>query len=136
MKPDALDRLANLTWSVATPQFALGLFIMLMGTSLVLARLGVVDARLVLALWPSAIILFGVTVWVRCPGVHGRFWGFAAVFVGTSLLVNALGFADVRRRDLFAPLLLMALGASIALGTLQHRRRLRAERRARRGGVR
>jgi hypothetical protein len=104
---------------VVTPQLAFGLFIMLVGTALALDQFRIVDAGRVMAFWPAAIIVCGVTVWMRGSDAHGRFWGFALVFIGTSLLLNSLGFVDVRRRDLFVPLLLTALGASLVLRTLQ-----------------
>jgi predicted membrane protein len=100
-----------------TPQFAIGLFIMLIGVALLLERLGVSAAGFVFRLWPMAVIAFGVMHFTRGAQEH-RFWGLFWIFTGSWLQLRSFGIIELGFWELLVPVLLIAFGVSIVMRTL------------------
>lgn len=93
-----------------TPQFVLGLLIILIGLLFTLDNLYIIDAEDYLRYWPVVLIIYGV-VKVLQPETQGsRFWGGVLIFVGAALLIDKLRLLDIRALD-FWPLILVGLGA-------------------------
>jgi hypothetical protein len=102
-----------------TPQLAIGIFIMLVGVTLTLDRLSILDAARAVRFWPVGLIVVGVTILARTRDGHGQFWGFGWIFVGSWLLLNSLGITNVGFWDLVWPLVLVLVGGSLVLQTLR-----------------
>jgi hypothetical protein len=97
-----------------TPQLVVGVFIMLIGVLLMLDRLDVLSfAARLLRFWPVGLIALGASMVVRRADSHGRFWGFAWMFLGTWLLLNVLGVVRVGFWELFWPAVLILIGLNL-----------------------
>jgi predicted membrane protein len=93
-----------------TPQLIIGVLMLAAGGALLLDNLGVLDAWLVIRLWPVGLILIGLSMFFQAQRPAGRVGGVFWMFVGTWLL---LGNLRVLRLDLFdlwpVPLVLVGL---------------------------
>lgn len=98
---------------------AFGIFLTLLGAILTLDRLNLVDASLALRFWPIGFHIFGVSLLMRRPDSHGRFWGVFWLIVGTWLLLNTLGLARISFWDLLWPLVLIVIGVRLILRARQ-----------------
>jgi predicted membrane protein len=93
-----------------TPQLLFGLIIIAVGVLLTLDRLGLVDARYYLRLWPAALILVGlVKLWHARDGMGGAVGGFLFTVAGTWLLLERTDIVRLSFWDLW-PALLVFLG--------------------------
>ncbi len=104
----------------ATPQLAIGGFIVAVGLAMTLDRLQLVDAARVLRFWPLALVILGATLLVQRRDGAGRFWGSAWIVLGGWLLLNSLGVVRVGFWELIWPLLLVLFGLSLVMQTLRH----------------
>jgi predicted membrane protein len=105
-----------------TPQFVIGMCLMLFGTLLMLDRLQIVDAAVTLRLWPLVIIALGAWIVVE-RGPSGRsFPGYAMIGIGSLLLLRSLGLVRVNFWDLFWPLFVVFIGARLVMQTSRPRR--------------
>jgi predicted membrane protein len=103
----------------ATPQFAVGIFLMLFGLSLTLDRLGILDAGNAFRLWPLVLVALGVWIVKNRRDPRGRTWGYIIAFVGAWVLLNNLGIIAVGFWALFWPALLIWLGVTLVKQTLR-----------------
>jgi predicted membrane protein len=112
-----------------TPQFILGVFLILFGVLLTLDRMELVDAGRSFRFWPVALIALGGWI-VIDRGPTGRTSpGYAMMIVGALLLLNALGVARVRFWELFWPAIIVFVGARLIMhtpGQKRERQRLRS----------
>jgi predicted membrane protein len=93
-----------------TPQLLFGLIIIAVGVLLTLDRLGLIDARYYLRLWPAALILIGVVkLWHARDGMGGAVGGFLFTVAGTWLLLERTEIIRLSFWDLW-PALLVFLG--------------------------
>jgi predicted membrane protein len=105
-----------------TPQFVIGMCLMLFGTLLMLDRLQIVDAAITLRLWPVVLIAVGTWIVVE-RGPSGRsFPGYAMIGLGSLLLLKSVGLVRVSLWDLFWPLFIVFIGARLVLQTSRPRR--------------
>jgi predicted membrane protein len=93
-----------------TPQLLFGLIIIAVGVLLTFDRLGLIDARYYLRLWPAALILIGVVkLWHARDGMGGAVGGFLFTVAGTWLLLERTEIIRLSFWDLW-PALLVFLG--------------------------
>lgn len=110
-----------------TPQFVIGVCLILFGILLTLDRLQIADAETTLRYWPIALVALGGWI-VAERGLTGRsFPGYVMIGVGSLLLLNSFGVVRVRFWELFWPLVIVLLGARLIMQT-PHRRRERHDR--------
>lgn len=95
-----------------TPQFVLGMLVLVFGVVLTLDNLDIIDARHVLRYWPAILIIYGGFKILQPDSTGARFWGMVLAFFGAALLADKLYLFDFRLWD-FWPLLLVALGAML-----------------------
>lgn len=111
-----------------TPQFVIGVCLILFGVLLTLDRLQIVDAAESLRFWPVVLIALGGWI-VLERGATGRSLpGFVMIFIGSLLLLNTLGVVRVSVWELFLPLLIVLVGARLIMqtpGSRRERHRLR-----------
>ncbi|MFN0158696.1 MAG: LiaI-LiaF-like domain-containing protein [Bacteroidota bacterium] len=101
-----------------TPQIVLGVLIILVGVILTLDRMDVIYAGDFLRLWPSLLIVYGISKLTTEKGD-----GIAAylfIGVGGILLLGKLDIIDVRFRDLW-PLFLIFIGGVLVWRTVKRR---------------
>jgi predicted membrane protein len=104
---------------VITPRLMVGVFIMLLGSLLLLDNLNLFEARYVLRLWPVALIAVGVIIFAQALDHGGRVNGGALVIFGTFLLLNRLGFVEFSFWNFFWPLLLILIGVNMVMQTFR-----------------
>src|SRR5262245_4618085 len=98
-----------------TPQLAVGFCLLLFGVLLTLDCLDVVAAAESFRFWPVLLVVLGAGVFAAARDGSGRAWGFVLALVGAWLLLNMLGVVRVRFWELFWPLAIIAVGASLIM---------------------
>jgi predicted membrane protein len=105
-----------------TPQFIVGVCLILFGVLLTLDRLHIADAGTTLRYWPIALIALGGWI-VAERGLTARsFPGYMMIGIGSLLLLNSFGVVRVRFWELFWPLVIVLLGARLIMQTPDRRR--------------
>jgi len=115
-----MDTANNRPTVIVTPRLILGAGLALFGLLLTLDRLGLVDARYGLRLWPVIIIAIGVLQYRNQAARGGRSVnGLIWIFIGSWLLLNSLRIVRVGFWELFWPLVLIGVGVSLVMQTLR-----------------
>lgn len=96
-----------------------GLFIILLGGTLLADNLGWFEARHMLrALWPLALVAIGVGM-VRNPQHRrSRGWGWVLITVGIWIFVDKLGWVHISLGQLFLPGILLFVGGVLVFRSL------------------
>src|SRR4051794_36455912 len=81
---------------VFTPRTVLGLAVALLGVTLTLDRLGLVDAEKLLRFWPIALMLIGALMFAQARDRRERSRGVLFGGIGTLLLLNSMHLVTVR----------------------------------------
>jgi hypothetical protein len=105
-----------------TPKLVIGASIALAGVLLTLDNLDLLDAGAVLRFWPSVLIVVGALMVSRTNQGGGRMSGTLIMFVGLWLLLNTLDIVDVSIWELFWPIVLILVGSSLVMQTLNRGR--------------
>jgi len=100
-----------------TPQFLIGVFLIVFGTLLTLDRMQLVETSQSLRYWPVVLIALGGWIVIDRGATGNRFPGYAMMIVGALLLLNTLGLARVRPWELFWPLIITLVGARLIMHT-------------------
>lgn len=106
-----------------TPRLIVGAAIALFGLVLVLDRLNIVVADQALRLWPVVIIAVGAMIFTQARRAGGGINGIIVMAVGAWLLLNTVGILRVRFWDMFWPLVLIGIGATLVMQGMQRRTR-------------
>ena len=101
-----------------TPQLAVGICLIVFGALLTLDRLSIVAATESLRLWPTLLVILGGWMLVQRRDGGGRGWGYILVFLGCWLLLNTLGILRVGFWELFWPVVIIYVGASLVMRTM------------------
>ena len=102
-----------------TPKLVLGVALILMGVAFTLDNLGLMNAHLVLRLWPVVIILWGMAkLWQE--GINHGGAGLILVAVGTFFLMVMLGHGNLA--EALTPLGLVAFGIWLVTKALRKTR--------------
>jgi len=104
---------------IITPRLVMGVFIMILGLTLLLDNLNLVEARYILRLWPLAVIGLGFVVFTQALDTGGRVNGGVLMVFGTFLLLNRLGIMEFGFWNLFWPLMLILIGINLVLQTFR-----------------
>jgi predicted membrane protein len=107
---------------VLTPKLVIGASIALAGVLLTLDNLDLLNARVVLRFWPVVLVLVGALMLSRTNQGGGRMSGTLIMFVGVWLLLNSLDIVEVSIWELFWPIVLILVGTSLVLQTLNRDR--------------
>jgi predicted membrane protein len=105
-----------------TPKLVIGASIALAGVVLTLDNLDLLNARTVLRFWPAVLVVVGALMLSRTNQGGGRTSGTLIMFVGIWLLLNTLNIIDVSIWELFWPIVLILIGTSLVLQTLNRGR--------------
>lgn len=93
-----------------TPQLLLGIIVMIVGVTLTLDNLGLVESRRILRFWPIAVLALGlVKLWHSREGHGGAFGGFVFTCLGTWLFLEQTAVVQLSFWDMW-PTLLVFLG--------------------------
>ena len=104
-----------------TPQFIIGVCLILFGVLLTLDRLQIADAGSTLRYWPIALLALGGWI-VAERGLNGRsFPGYVMIAIGSLLLLNSFGVVRVRFWELFWPVIIVLLGTRLIMQTPDRR---------------
>lgn len=103
------------------PALLLGVLAFFGGAIFLADGLGLLDARSGWAMWPVAVILLGVVVWLQ-PGTDSRATGIILAVAGIWLLFNAIGWWSYSFWDAW-PVILILLGAWMFHRTTELRRK-------------
>ena len=93
----------------------MGIFLTLLGAFMTLDTLQILDLSRALRFWPIGFHILGITILMRRPDQHGRFWGIAWIVIGTWMLLNTLGLARIGFWELFWPAILVFVGVRLIL---------------------
>ncbi len=100
-----------------TPQFIMGVCLILLGVLLTLDRLQIADAGATLRYWPVVLVALGGWI-VAERGLNGRSVpGFVMIGIGCLLLLNSFGVVRVRFWELFWPLVIVFVGTRLMMQT-------------------
>jgi len=114
------DRVPELrSREILSTRLIVGVFIILLGGSLLADNLGWFDARHVLRLlWPLVMITIGVTM-VRDPRhKRSRGWGWVLITVGIWILADKIGWIHVSLGQLILPGILLFVGGVLVFRSL------------------
>src|SRR5688572_33129889 len=103
---------------VLTPKLIVGASIALAGVLLTLDNLELLNARVILRFWPIVLVAVGALMLSRTNQGGGRMSGTLMMFVGVWLLLNSLDIVEVSIWELFWPIVLILVGTSLVLQTL------------------
>ena len=103
--------------------FIWGAVIALIGTLLLLNRMGVLPFDPLSRYWPLVLILFGV---MNLLNQSGRFFGILLIIAGTALQLSKLGIVHLSFADLW-PLAIIAVGLLLMWGSIESRSVLRGQ---------
>ena len=112
-----------------SPQFVLGVFLILFGALLTLDRMQVLDAANSLRYWPLVLIALGTWIVIERGGTGRSLPGYGMIVIGALLFLDALGFVRVRFWELFWPMIIVLVGARLIMhttGPKRERHRLRS----------
>lgn len=104
-----------------TGRLVFGLVVILLGVLFTLDNLGAIEAGEILRWWPAALVAYGIS---RVAGLYCRqnlVAGIVFTLVGALLLLREAGFPAPDPWALW-PVLLVAVGFSMVLGTLRRTR--------------
>lgn len=104
-----------------TPQFVMGVCLILLGALLTLDRLQLVDAEVSLRYWPVVLIALGSWIVIDRGSTGRSLPGYVMIVIGSLLLLNALGVMRVRFWELFWPLIIVLVGARLIMQTTTRR---------------
>ncbi|MCW5962795.1 MAG: hypothetical protein KIT83_02055 [Bryobacterales bacterium] len=96
-----------------------GSLFILIGSILLLDRMGYVDSRMIFQYWPAALVAAGISMLLRRDrqAVVG---GSVLTVIGGILMARRLGLTDLGLRDLW-PIILIAIGALVLYNSLRVR---------------
>jgi predicted membrane protein len=107
-----------------TPRLVVGVCIALVGVTLTLDRLHIIDADYVLRFWPIALIVIGGLMIGQSDSSRGRTRGIVLVAIGGWVFLSSLGLVAASIWELFWPVMLIIIGVSLALQTARRSARL------------
>ncbi len=105
-----------------TPQFVLGVFLILFGALLTLDRMQVLDAANSLRYWPLVLIALGTWIVIERGGTGRSLPGYGMIVIGALLFLDALGLVRVRFWELFWPMIIVLVGARLIMHTTRPKR--------------
>lgn len=100
-----------------TPQFLLGVALVLFGGLLSLDRLQIIDADVSFRFWPVVLIALGTWIVAERREKGGTFPGYAMIVAGGLLVLNNFGVVRVRVWELFWPIIIVLIGARLIMCT-------------------
>jgi predicted membrane protein len=110
--------------SPITPRLIVGVGIALFGVILVLDRLNLVVADQALRWWPAVIVAVGALVYSQSRRVGGNgVNGIIVMVIGGWFLLNSVGIVRVRFWELFWPMILIGIGATLVRQSMGRRTR-------------
>jgi predicted membrane protein len=86
-----------------------GIIIVIVGVTLLLGQMNLIDASRIFRFWPLLLIFWGVSTLLSCQGSGRRFWGSFLILAGIGLQLQELGFRRIRMETLW-PLFIIAFG--------------------------
>ena len=102
-------------------QLVYGVAVTLIGVALTLGSFGLADTRVILRLWPAALIVAGGVAVARATDGSARVWGWFWIVVGTWLLARTSGQSQVGFWDLVWSTALIGLGVKLWLDAIKRR---------------
>ena len=100
-----------------TPQFLMGVCLVLFGALLTLDRLQVVDAAVSFRFWPVALVALGGWIVFDRRETGWSVPGLVMIGAGALLLLNSFGIVRVRFWELFWPLIIVLIGTRLIMHT-------------------
>jgi hypothetical protein len=104
-----------------TPQFIMGIGLVVFGVLLTLDRFDLLPVRDVVRLWPIGFVVLGAWILGDRRDPRARMWGVGLVFLGVWLMLNAFGILHVGIAELLWPFLLILLGVRLINQTARGR---------------
>jgi hypothetical protein len=105
---------------VMTPRSVIGVCIALVGVSLTLDRLGLLDAGRILRFWPLSLVIVGGLMVSQSTDTHGRVRGAMVAGIGLWIFLNIRGLVP-SIWQLFWPVMLILIGTSLAFQSTRRR---------------
>lgn len=102
------------------PNIVIGMVFILIGTLLLLDRLGVLQSREILSYWSVIPLAIGVGLLIR-GGRDGLVGGFVLTALGSIFLARRLGLTELGMRELW-PVILILVGAAVLVNSVLARR--------------
>jgi hypothetical protein len=100
-----------------TPQFLLGVGLVVFGGLLTLDRLQIIDAEVSFRFWPVVLIALGGWIVAERRETGRTLPGYAMIVGGGLLLLNNFGLVRVRVWELFWPIIIVLVGAHLIMRT-------------------
>lgn len=100
-----------------TPQFVMGVGLVLLGALLTLDRLQVIDAAVSFRFWPVVLIALGGWIVFERRETGWSAPGIVMIGAGALLLLGSFGIVRVRFWELFWPLIIVLIGARLIMHT-------------------
>ena len=103
-----------------------GIIIVIVGVTLLLDQMNLIDANRVFRFWPLALIFWGVSTLLTCQGSGRRFWGGFLILAGTAFQLQELGYQRVRMETLW-PVFLIGVGVLLVIPGIRQGREAAGE---------
>ncbi len=100
-----------------TPRVVIGFGIAIVGFTLTLDRLRLVDADRILRYWPVALMAVGALMIAQADDPRGRTRGVVFTAIGAWVFLGMQGWLRVSIWELFWPVMLIIIGLSLAFQT-------------------
>jgi hypothetical protein len=91
-----------------------GIIIVVVGVTLLLDQMNLIDANRIFRFWPLLLIAWGVSTLLSCQGSGRRFWGGFLILLGIALQLQELGFRRIRMETLW-PLFIIGVGVLLVI---------------------
>ena len=91
-----------------------GIIIVVVGVTLLLDQMNLIDANRIFRFWPLLLIAWGVSTLLSCQGSGRRFWGGFLILLGIALQLQELGYRRVRMETLW-PLFIIGVGVLLVI---------------------
>lgn len=101
---------------IISPQFILGLLIILVGVVFMLDNLNIIYAEDFLRYWPALLVVWGISKVTQSPGNPGKTFGWILITIGALMLLDRLDFINFHIWDWW-PIILIIIGLNFLRGS-------------------
>lgn len=107
--------------SIFSPQFVLGIIIILLGVAFMLDNFGYLEVVEYIRYWPALLVVYGIAKVAQSPGNPGKIFGAILIAVGSLMVLDRMELITFRIHDWW-PVILIIVGINFLRGSQRRSR--------------